>query len=61
MKPPGNWHTYRIQCVGKKLTLWVSGTKQSEFDQCNNPEGYVGLEAEGSRVEFRRLRIKPLP
>lgn len=61
MKLPGNWNTYRIECVGKKLTLWVNGVKQSEFTECNNPEGYVGLEAEGSRIEFRRLRIKVLP
>ncbi|MGH9401762.1 MAG: 3-keto-disaccharide hydrolase [Terriglobia bacterium] len=61
MKPPGNWNSYKIRCVGETLTLWVNGAKQSEFTQCNNPEGYVGLEAEGSRIEFRRLRIKILP
>jgi hypothetical protein len=58
MKPPGEWNSYRIRCVGKTLTLWVNGVRQSEFTQCNNPEGYIGLEAEGSRIEFRDLRIR---
>ena len=61
MRLPGNWNAYRIRCVGKTLTLWVNGVKQSRFTQCNLTEGYLGLEAEGSRIEFRRLRVKVLP
>lgn len=38
-----------------------NGAKQSKFTRCNHPVGYLGLEAEGSRIEFRRLRVKPLP
>jgi hypothetical protein len=58
MKLPGEWNTYRIRCVGKTIALWVNGVKQSEFDRCNNPRGYIGLEAEGSRIGFRNLRIR---
>lgn len=58
---PGHWNQYKIRCDGRTLTLWVNGAKQSEFTTCNNPEGYVGLEAEGSRIEFRRLKIRLLP
>jgi hypothetical protein len=61
MRPPGDWNTYRIRCVGKALTLWVNGAKQSEFDDCSNLRGYIGLEAEGSRIEFRNLRVRVLP
>lgn len=61
MKPQGSWNTYKIKCVGKTLSLWVNGVKQIEFTQCNNLQGYVGLEAEGSRIEFRGLKIKVLP
>jgi Domain of Unknown Function (DUF1080) len=61
MKLPGNWNTYRIRCVGKTITLWVNGFKQSEFTECNNPRGYVGLEAEGARIEFRTLKVQVLP
>lgn len=60
VKPAGEWNTYDIRCQGKKLVLRVNGIVTSEFDHCNNPRGYLGLEAEGSRIEFRNLRIKVL-
>jgi hypothetical protein len=58
VKPAGEWNTYDIRCESKKLILRVNGVVTSEFDTCNNPRGYVGLEAEGSRIEFRHVRIK---
>lgn len=61
MRLPGSWNTYKIRCVGKTLVLWVNGVKQSEFTQCSNPKGYVGLEAEGSLIQFRNLKIRELP
>jgi hypothetical protein len=33
----------------------------SEFHECNTPRGYIGLEAEGYRIEFRNLRVRELP
>jgi hypothetical protein len=60
VKPAGEWNTYDIRCQGKRLILRVNGVKTSEFDECANPKGYLGLEAEGSRIEFRNLRIKLL-
>ena len=59
--PAGEWNTYKIRCVGKTLTLSVNGFQQSVYTQCNTPEGYLGLEAEGSRIEFRRLEVTVLP
>ena len=56
----GQWNTYDIRCQGSVITLSVNGTKSSEFDQCHNLKGYLGLEAEGSRIEFRNLRIRNL-
>lgn len=61
VRPAGEWNSYKLRCLGKTLTLWVNGAKQSEFTQCQNSEGYLGLEAEGSRIEFRKLRVKILP
>ncbi len=60
VKPAGEWNTYDIRCQGKKLTLRVNGVVTSVYDHCNHPKGYVGLEAEGSRIEFRHVRIKKL-
>lgn len=61
VKEAGEWNTYDIRSEGSKIIVVVNGTKTSEFDQCTNPKGYLGLEAEGSRIEFRNLRIKILP
>lgn len=60
VKPAGEWNTFDIRCQGAKLILKVNGTTTSEFDKCRNLKGYLGLEAEGSRIEFRNLRIKVL-
>jgi len=60
VKPAGEWNTFDIRCQGSKLVLKVNGTVTSEFDDCKNMRGYLGLEAEGSRIEFRNMRIKLL-
>jgi 3-keto-disaccharide hydrolase len=60
VKPAGEWNTFEIRCQGAKLILRVNVVKTSEFDDCKNLKGYLGLEAEGSRIEFRHMRIKLL-
>ncbi len=60
VRPAGEWNTYEIRCEGKKITLWVNGAVTSEFTECELPKGYVGLEAEGYRIEFRNLKLKVL-
>ena len=61
IKPPGEWNTYEVRCQGTRVTLSVNGGVSSEFDVPEVPKGYLGLEAEGFRIEFRDLRIKLLP
>ena len=39
----------------------MNGAVVSEFDECEVRKGYVGLEAEGYRIEFRNLKLKVLP
>ncbi|MEJ2009533.1 MAG: DUF1080 domain-containing protein [Acidobacteriota bacterium] len=60
VKPAGQWNTFDIRCQGPELILTVNGVKTSEFDECKNLKGYLGLEAEGYRIEFRHMRIKVL-
>jgi hypothetical protein len=61
LKPPGEWNVYEVRCEGPKITLWVNGGLSSEFNAPEVPRGYVGLEAEGFRIEFRNLKVKVLP
>ena len=41
------------------LSLWVNGAFTSEI-AIDVPRGHFGLEAEGWRIEFRNLKVKPL-
>jgi hypothetical protein len=61
IKPPGEWNTYEIRCQGPKITLSVNGEVSAEFLAPEVSKGYLGLEAEGFRIEFRNIRYKLLP
>jgi len=60
VKPAGEWNTYDITCKGRTISLAVNGKTVSEFTECELPKGYPALEAEGFRIEFKNIRIKPL-
>ena len=61
IKPAGEWNIYEVRCQGPKITLSVNGEVSSEFEVPEVPRGYLGLEAEGFRIEFRNLRVMLLP
>jgi len=60
VKPAGEWNTLEITAHGKTLTLWINGAVTCQFDECGVPQGYLGLEGEGYRIEFRNLKVKEL-
>jgi hypothetical protein len=60
IKPAGEWNIYELRAVGKQISLWVNGAVTSEYNECDVPRGHVGLEAEGYRVEYRNVLIKPI-
>jgi hypothetical protein len=60
VKPAGQWNTFEITCRGPEMTLWVNGAVTSQWNRCEIPRGFVGLEAEGYRIEFRNVKLKPL-
>ncbi|MGO8674673.1 MAG: DUF1080 domain-containing protein [Limisphaerales bacterium] len=61
VKPAGEWNILEVTARGKALTLWVNGAVTCQFDECGMAQGRVGLEGEGYRIEFRNLKVKPLP
>ena len=60
VKPAGEWNTLEVTAQGKKLTLWVNGAVTCQFEECNQEKGFLGLEGEGYRIEFRNLKVKEL-
>ncbi len=60
VKTAGEWNTFEVRAEGPKISLWVNGAVSSEFRQCEVPRGYIALEAEGYRIEFRNVKLKEL-
>jgi hypothetical protein len=60
VKPAGEWNTLEVTARGKVLTLWVNGAVTCQFENCGSEKGYLGLEGEGYRIEFRNLKVKAL-
>jgi len=60
VKPAGEWNTLEVTAVSKVLTLWVNGAVTCQFEECGREKGYLGLEGEGYRIEFRNLKVKEL-
>jgi hypothetical protein len=60
VRPAGEWNTFEITCKGKDMRLWVNGAVTLDWHECEVPKGYVGLEAERFRIEFRQVKVKPL-
>lgn len=57
----GTWNHYYIRAINGEVRLWVNGEEVNGGTQCSPRAGYLALEAEGARVEFRNLRIRELP
>jgi hypothetical protein len=60
VKPAGEWNVYEITARGPVVTLWANGAVVSHWEDVPVLKGFVALEAEGHRVEFRNLKIKEL-
>ena len=61
VKPAGEWNVSELSADGNRISFWVNGAVTSVYNNCEVPSGFVGLEAEGYRIEFRNLKLKMLP
>ena len=59
-KPAGEWNDWRVVVKGDKLTFWCNGQLAWEATGMKPDKGYIGLQAEGAPIEFRRLRIRAI-
>lgn len=55
------WNHYYVRAINGEVRLWVNGEEVSGGSNADPKEGYLCLEAEGSPVEFKNLRIRHLP
>lgn len=57
----GEWNHYYVRCINGEVRLWVNGEEVSGGSGSEPRTGYLCLEAEGSPVEFKNIRIRELP
>lgn len=60
-QPAGQWNHYYIRAINGEVRLWVNGEEVNGGTGCSPATGYLALEAEGAKVEFRNVRIRELP
>ncbi len=58
-KPAGQWNSYDITCIGSTIEVKVNGMLQNTATNCSLTKGGIGLQAEGSKIQYRNLWIKP--
>ncbi len=60
-KAHGNWNHYYIRAINGEIRLWVNGVEVSGGNKADPASGHICLESEGSPLDFRNLKIRPLP
>ena len=60
-KGVGEWNTYVVVCVDGTIKLSINGKFVNGMREASVRKGYLCLEAEGSEIHFRNIRILELP
>jgi hypothetical protein len=60
-KPLGEWNQYEITVNGDRVTLKVNGETLNEGTGAEVVPGYIALQSEGGAIQFRDIRLTPLP
>ena len=58
--PVGEWNTMLIECLGSEVKVWLNGIIVNHGTNCTASKGQIALQAEGSEVEFRYIKIAPI-
>jgi hypothetical protein len=59
-KPAGGWNSFDITCKGNTVEIKVNGLLQNTATNCSLTKGGIGLQAEGSKIQFRNLWIEKI-
>lgn len=57
----GEWNTMRVELFGSGVRVFVNGTLVNEARDLTVNEGAIGVQSEGTAIEFRRMRLLPAP
>ena len=59
-KPSGEWNEWQVLVEQDKVTFTCNGKPAWEATGLMPEKGFIGLQAEGAPLEFRRLRIREI-
>ena len=59
-KKAGEWNSFDITCKGNTIEIKVNGLLQNRASNCSLTKGAIGMQAEGSKIQFRNLWIKKI-
>lgn len=59
-KPLGEWNACDLYAEKDTLEVYINGVRQNRVDKLPVREGAIGLQLEGSPIEFRNLWLRPL-
>ena len=60
-KGVGEWNKYTIVAINGSVNLCINGKFVNSIRNASKKKGYLCLEAEGSEIHFRNIRIMELP
>ncbi len=60
LKKEGEWNVIELVCIGTRVRLHFNGVVTADWNDCEIRAGLFGLEADGTPVEFRGVRFRPL-
>jgi len=60
-KKIGEWNHYRITCKDDTIKLEVNGQFVNEGKNAEATKGKILLQSEGAPIEFRNVKLTPLP
>jgi hypothetical protein len=55
--PVGEWNNMIIECRGNTITVWVNDDLVNYGENATASKGNIAVQAEGSEVEFRKIRL----
>ena len=56
-KPLGEWNKMVIECLDNSIKVWVNDVLVNYGFDCTVNKGHIALQAEGSEVEFRKIKL----
>jgi hypothetical protein len=59
-KPLGEWNRMVIECRGDEVKVWLNDDLVNHGSNSTASEGQIALQAEGTEVEFRKVRLTKL-